>query len=132
MSHERRFYAMGGRCGRDVRDDRRVWGQPSGEAAALRWLAEAESVGGIRVARVLSVTEDEHVEERVATGTPSVAAARRIGAALARTHAAGAPWYGCARTAGPGILGAAGPERPMSRVKMPQRAGAPSLRSTAL
>lgn len=67
-----------------------------GEAAALRWLAEAEPAGGIRVARVLSVTEDELVEERVATGVPSAAAARRIGAALARTHAAGAPWYGCA------------------------------------
>lgn len=67
-----------------------------GEAAALRWLAEAEPAGGIRVARVLGVTEDELVEERVATGAPSAAAARRIGAALARTHAAGAPWYGCA------------------------------------
>ena len=67
-----------------------------GEAAALRWLAEAEPAGGIRVVRVLSVSEDELVEERVATGAPSAAAARRIGAALARTHAAGGRWYGCA------------------------------------
>ena len=67
-----------------------------GEAAALRWLAEAEPAGGIRVVHVVSVTEDELVEERVATGTPSAAAARRIGAGLARLHAAGAPWYGCA------------------------------------
>lgn len=67
-----------------------------GEAAALRWLAEAEPRGGIRVVRVLSVSERELVEERVATGAPTVAAARRTGAALARTHAAGAPWYGCA------------------------------------
>ena len=67
-----------------------------GEAAALRWLAEAEPAGGIRVVRVLSVTDDELVEERVATGAPTAAAARRIGAGLAHMHAAGASWYGCA------------------------------------
>lgn len=67
-----------------------------GEAAALRWLAEAEEHGGIRVVRVLSVSQDELVEERVRTGVPSAAAARRTGAALARTHAAGAEWFGCA------------------------------------
>lgn len=66
-----------------------------GEAAALRWLAEAEPAGGVRVARVLSVSAHELVEERVLQGTPSASAARRIGAALARTHAAGAPWFGC-------------------------------------
>ncbi|MBM6774334.1 fructosamine kinase family protein [Olsenella profusa] len=69
-----------------------------GEAAALRWLAEAEPAGGIRIVRVLSVTQGELVEERVSEGSPSVAAARRIGAGLARMHAAGAPWYGCAPT----------------------------------
>lgn len=67
-----------------------------GEAAALRWLAEAEAAGGIRVVRVLSVSAEELVEERVATGAPTAVAARRIGASLARTHAAGAPWLGCA------------------------------------
>ena len=67
-----------------------------GEAAALRWLAEAEPAGGIRIVRVLRVTDDELEEELVATGTPSALAARRIGAGLARMHAAGAPWYGCA------------------------------------
>lgn len=66
-----------------------------GEAAALRWLAEAEPRGGIRVARVLRADKSELVEERVATGAPSAEAARRIGAALARTHAEGAAWYGC-------------------------------------
>lgn len=96
MSHERRFYAMGGAVAEMFVKTAGYGDNLPGEAAALRWLAEAESVGGIRVARVLSVTEDELVEERVATGAPSVAAARRIGAALARTHAAGAPWYGCA------------------------------------
>lgn len=67
-----------------------------GEAASLRWLAEAEPLGGLRVVRVLSVTREELVEERVETGAPSASAARRIGVALARTHAAGAPWLGCA------------------------------------
>lgn len=65
------------------------------EAAGLEWLAEAEPAGGIRVARVTSATDDLLVEERVETGAPTRAAARRIGEALARTHAAGAPWLGC-------------------------------------
>lgn len=66
-----------------------------GEAAALAWLAEAEVRGGIRVVRVLSASASELVEERVREGAPTPAAARRAGAALARTHAAGAPWMGC-------------------------------------
>lgn len=65
------------------------------EAAGLRWLAEAEPVGGIRVARVTGARDDVLVEERVATGPPSRAAAHRIGVGLARLHAAGAPWLGC-------------------------------------
>ena len=59
-----------------------------GEAAALRWLAEAEPHGGIRVARVLSADEGELVEERVATGAPS-AAARASHRRRARAHARG-------------------------------------------
>lgn len=96
MSHEQRFYAIGGIVAEAFVKTVGYGDNLPGEAAALRWLAEAESTGGIRVARVLSVTTDELVEERVTTGAPSAAAARRIGAALARTHAAGAPWYGCA------------------------------------
>lgn len=65
------------------------------EAAGLRWLAEAEAHGGIRCARVYSASRRQLVEERIRTGAPSRAAARSIGAALARTHAAGAPWWGC-------------------------------------
>ena len=65
------------------------------EAAGLRWLAEAESDGGIRIARVYEASRERLVEERVATGAPTRSAARRIGAALARMHAAGAPWWGC-------------------------------------
>ena len=66
-----------------------------GEAAALRWLAEAEPDGGLHVATVVSVSDAELVEERIGTGVATVDAARRAGAALAVTHAAGAPWWGC-------------------------------------
>lgn len=73
------------------------WGRASlaGEAAGLRWLAEAEPSGGLHVAEVFSATDRELVEERIATGPASRAAAEAIGRALARTHAAGAPWWGC-------------------------------------
>lgn len=66
-----------------------------GEAAGLRWFAEAEAEGGLHAAKVISVSERELVEERISTRYPSVEMARRAGAALARTHAAGAPWWGC-------------------------------------
>lgn len=65
------------------------------EAAGLAWLEEAEDAGGIRIARVRSVSRERLVEERIVTGAPTRAAARGIGRALARTHAAGAPWWGC-------------------------------------
>ena len=67
-----------------------------GEAAALRWLAEAEDQGGIRIAKVLSVSDTELVEERIVTRAPTAAAARAAGVALARMHAAGAPHWGAA------------------------------------
>lgn len=65
-----------------------------GEAAALRWLAEAEPAGGMPVVEVLSATPFELVERRIVSGAPSTEAAERVGAALAVTHAAGAPWWG--------------------------------------
>lgn len=65
-----------------------------GEAASLRWLTEAESSGGLRVVRVLEADETRLTLERVPRGTPTMTGARRIGAALARTHAAGAPGWG--------------------------------------
>ena len=65
-----------------------------GEAAALRWLSEAESSGGLHAARVVSVRARELVEERVQMCAPTRDAAERIGRALAATHAAGAPWWG--------------------------------------
>jgi len=67
-----------------------------GEAASLRWLGEATR--GVPVARVLTVSETELVEERVRVGSASRAAAERVGVALAHTHAAGAPWWGCPPT----------------------------------
>lgn len=65
-----------------------------GEAAALRWLAEAEPAGGLRAAHVISATAEELVEERIVERAPTHGAAERIGRALAATHAAGAPWWG--------------------------------------
>jgi fructosamine-3-kinase len=64
------------------------------EAAGLNWLAEAEAVGGVRVARVLQVSDHELTEEKISEGYPSRDAAFAFGAALAHTHAAGAPWFG--------------------------------------
>ena len=65
-----------------------------GEAAALRWLAEAIPVGGMPVADVVSASATELLERCIVTGSPNVEAAERVGAALAVTHAAGAPWWG--------------------------------------
>lgn len=67
----------------------------AGEAAGLRWLGAAEKDGGLSYARVVSATAHRLVEERIPQGAPTREKARRAGAALARTHAAGAAWYGC-------------------------------------
>ena len=65
-----------------------------GEAAGLRWLAEAAVWGGMSVVEVVSANPVELVERRVVAAVPSAQAAERAGAALAITHAAGAPWWG--------------------------------------
>ena len=65
-----------------------------GEAAGLRWLAEAAQAGGMPVVEVVSSSPTELAEHRVHAGSPSSEAAERAGAALAVTHAAGAPWWG--------------------------------------
>lgn len=65
-----------------------------GEAAALRWLAEAAPAGGMPAADVVSANATELVERCIAMGSPNAEAAERVGAALAVTHAAGAPWWG--------------------------------------
>ncbi|HHV22628.1 MAG TPA: phosphotransferase [Propionibacterium sp.] len=61
------------------------------EAAGLNWLAEA---GGVRIARVLSVSDHHITLERLQPGRPTAADAREFGRALAVTHAAGAPGWG--------------------------------------
>lgn len=61
------------------------------EAAGLAWLAQA---GGARIAAVLAVTDTSLTLERVHTVAPTAAAAREFGAALARTHDAGAAGFG--------------------------------------
>lgn len=77
------------------------------EASGLAWLACAD--GGPRVAEVLGRSGAELTLERIATAAPSPLAARRLGAALARMHAAGAPGWGAPPpgTSGPGTIGMA-------------------------
>ena len=64
-------------------------------AAGLRWLGEAEKDGGLVCSRVVRADAHSLLEERIDEGVPSREKARLAGAALARTHAAGASWYGC-------------------------------------
>ncbi|RDV46973.1 fructosamine kinase [Leifsonia sp. ku-ls] len=64
------------------------------EAAGLRWLGEPEADGGARVVRVARVGPGRIELERIDEGRPTPAAARAFGAALARTHAAGAAAFG--------------------------------------
>jgi fructosamine-3-kinase len=80
---------------------------PLGEAAGLRWLAEAEDGGGAHSARVVAVDERRLEIEYVQQARPSAGLARAFGRALAHTHAAGAPWWGCppAGWAGPAWVG---------------------------
>lgn len=65
------------------------------EAQGLEWLAEAMPDGGAHVVPVR--VGDGWIEEpRLSAGRVTPAAARAFGRALAVTHAAGAPAYGCA------------------------------------
>lgn len=66
------------------------------EAAGLRWLASAREAdpGAARVVRVRHVEPGRIVLEPLAPARPSPQVARTFGAALARTHAAGAPAFG--------------------------------------
>lgn len=77
------------------------------EAAGLRWLAEAETDGGARIARVVSVDVGRIELERIREAAPTPGAARGFGVALARTHAAGADAFGAAPDGwnGPGFIG---------------------------
>jgi fructosamine-3-kinase len=64
------------------------------EAAGLAWLAEAEAEGGARIARVQSVRPGTIELEEIVEARPTADAAAAFGAALARTHAAGAAAFG--------------------------------------
>ncbi|WP_129337776.1 fructosamine kinase family protein [Cellulomonas endophytica] len=61
------------------------------EAAGLRWLADA---GGAPVVEVLAVDGTSLTLRHLVAVRPDAAAARAFGAALARTHDAGAPAFG--------------------------------------
>jgi fructosamine-3-kinase len=75
------------------------------EAAGLRWLGAAP--GGATVVEVLDVGPGYIELARVADGHPTAAAARAFGAALARTHDAGAAAWGAPPDgwAGPTFIG---------------------------
>lgn len=76
---------------------KRAPGAPDGyfewEAAGLRWLAAAPD--GAAVVPVLDVSADVLQLTRLRAVPPDRRAARDLGSALARTHAAGAAGFGC-------------------------------------
>lgn len=84
------------------------------EAAGLRWLASAP--GGAPVVRVLDLGSHHLDIERLDPVSPSDADADAFGAALARTHAAGAASYGAPPEgwSGDGWLGPAAELLPLS------------------
>lgn len=65
------------------------------EAAGLRWLAEAESAGGVPAVRPIEVAADRIVLQRLRPVAVSVAAAETLGRRLAATHRFGADHFGC-------------------------------------
>ncbi|MCA0250961.1 MAG: fructosamine kinase family protein [Actinobacteria bacterium] len=74
------------------------------EAAGLRWLAAA---GGVRMAAVLELRRNALILERIGSAPPTREAAAAFGAALARTHDAGAAAFGTGPDgwAGDGYIG---------------------------
>lgn len=82
-------------------------GYSSWEAAGLLWLAEAEADGGARIAELRDV-DISHIDLVKYAPAPSTnVAADELGAALAATHAAGAPAFGAppARWTSHGFIG---------------------------
>ena len=65
------------------------------EASGLAWLTAAEADGGARVVRVHAASPTRLKLEHVDEVRPGRDAAHSFGSALARTHAAGAGWFGC-------------------------------------
>lgn len=68
------------------------------EAAGLRWIAVP---GGPPVPRVLEVTDNRLVIERIPEGRPSERAAAELGRRLVVLHSAGAPAFGSPPPGGP-------------------------------
>ncbi|KFI66013.1 fructosamine kinase family protein [Bifidobacterium cuniculi] len=66
------------------------------EGKGLEWLGEAQSQGGPRVVHVYGWGRDHLDIERIRPCEPTVQAAFDFGAALARMHDAGAPYFGSA------------------------------------
>jgi len=82
---------------------------PRLEAASLAWLAQAEVSGGVRIAKVLEVSDTTLTLDYLPNGTPAPGAAEALGRALALTHAAGASHFGAPPPdwSGPGSIGMA-------------------------
>lgn len=91
------------------------------EAAGLAWLGEATGAGGVRVADVRRHTTDGIVLARLRPVPADACAAEAFGRALAATHRAGAPYFGCPPGGWPGD-GFIGP-LPMPHVRPQQGAG---------
>lgn len=90
-------------------------GYSSWEAAGLLWLAEAETDGGAHVAELRDV-DVTHIDLAKYVPAPSTnVAADEFGAALAATHAAGAPAFGAppARWTSHGFIGPGDAPMPM-------------------
>ncbi len=64
------------------------------EAAGLRWLAEAEPLGGARVVPVRDVAADHIDLARLHPASPTAEVAEALGRGLAVTHGTGAPAFG--------------------------------------
>lgn len=64
------------------------------EAASLRWLADAARDGGAPVVELLATGPGWLETRRLHAVAATPRAAEEFGRALARTHAAGAPWWG--------------------------------------
>ncbi|OKL48655.1 fructosamine kinase family protein [Boudabousia marimammalium] len=71
------------------------------EAAGLAWLAEAQHLDGAPVVKVHEYHPGTEMhpaclwEDRLSNTAPTPDTARAFGAALAHTHLAGAPYFGC-------------------------------------
>jgi fructosamine-3-kinase len=94
------------------------------EAAGLAWLGQAHRLGGAPVVKVRGLGPGSITLERLAPVRPTPGDAHDFGVRLARTHAAGAAWFGCPPDGGSsdGFIGPA----PLPHVESPGHADAAS------